>query len=113
MFPRVITDMSALESEFLEYQATPDDEFWAYFDENDKPIHTDHMWHQISKQTDLYSSQASFQHLAEFAKFLLLIPHSNSYWERIFSTNRKICTVGCHNNGNNIYKKQFSWYSDT
>ena len=25
-FPRVITDMNALESEFLEYQATPDDE---------------------------------------------------------------------------------------
>ena len=26
-FPRVITNMNALELEFLEYQATPDDEF--------------------------------------------------------------------------------------
>ena len=37
-FPRVIIDMNALELEFLEYQATPDDEFPAYFDEDDKPI---------------------------------------------------------------------------
>ena len=45
----VITDMNALESEFLEYQATPDDEFPAYFDEDDKPMRVDHVWHQISK----------------------------------------------------------------
>ena len=38
----------------------------------------DHIWHQISKQIDLYSGQSRFKHLAEFAKFLLLIPHSNS-----------------------------------
>ena len=30
--------MNAPESEFLEYQATPDDEFPAYFDEDDKPM---------------------------------------------------------------------------
>ena len=38
----------------------------------------DHIWHQISKQIDLYSGQPRFKHLAEFAKLLLLIPHSNS-----------------------------------
>ena len=37
-FLRVIT----LESEFLEYQATPDHEFPAYFDEADEPIPIDH-----------------------------------------------------------------------
>ena len=42
---RVITDMNALESEFLEYQATTDDEFLVYFDEDDKPMRTDHIWH--------------------------------------------------------------------
>ena len=42
-FPRVITDMNALESEFLYYQATLDDEFPAYFDEDDKPMHNDHI----------------------------------------------------------------------
>ena len=47
-FIRAITDMNALESEFLEYQATPDDEFSAYFDENGKPMRIDHIWHQIS-----------------------------------------------------------------
>ena len=45
--------MNPLESEFLEYQATLDDEFSSYFDEDDKLISTDHMWHQISKQIDV------------------------------------------------------------
>ena len=44
-FPRVITDMNALESEFLEYQATPDDGFPAYFDQDDKSMRIDHIWH--------------------------------------------------------------------
>ena len=73
---RIITDMNALESEFLEHQATPDDEFPAYFDMDDKLMCIDHIWGQISKQIDLYSGQPCFKHLAEFAKFLLLIPHS-------------------------------------
>ena len=47
-FPRVITEMNATESEFLENQATPDDGFPAYFDEADKPKHIDHIWQQIS-----------------------------------------------------------------
>ena len=33
-FPRVITDMNTLESEF---SAIPDDEFPAYFDKNERP----------------------------------------------------------------------------
>ena len=45
----VITDMNSLKSEFLEYQATPDDEFPAYFDEDEKPMRINHIWHQISK----------------------------------------------------------------
>ena len=98
-FPRVITGMNALESEFLEYQATTDDIFSAYFEEDDNPMHIDHMRHQLSKQIDLYSGQPHFKHLAEFAKILLLIPHDNSYCESIFSTIRKICTDGCHNLG--------------
>ena len=52
-FSRIKTDMNALESGFLEYQATPDDEFPVYFDEDDKPMRNDHICHQISKQIDL------------------------------------------------------------
>ena len=38
--------MNAIESEFLEYQATPYDEFPAYyFDEDDKSLHIDLIWH--------------------------------------------------------------------
>ena len=47
-FPRVITEMNAIESEFLENQATPDDGFPAYFDEADKIMRIDHIWQQIS-----------------------------------------------------------------
>ena len=43
-------------------------------------------------KTDLYSGQPRFKHLAKFAKFLLLTPHSNSYCESIFSAIRNICT---------------------
>ena len=81
----VITDMNALESEFLAYQATTDDEFPVYFDEDDKPMCIDHIWHQISKQIDLYSVRPRFKYLVEFAKFLQLISHSNSYCESVFS----------------------------
>ena len=35
--------MNALESEFLEYEVTPDDEFPAYFDEDDKSMGIDHI----------------------------------------------------------------------
>ena len=42
--------MNALESEFLEYQATPDDEFPAYFDKNDKLMRIDHIWTKYLKK---------------------------------------------------------------
>ena len=98
-FSKVITDMNALESEFLVYHATPDDAFPAYLDEDNKPIYTDYIRHKIFKQIDLYSGQPRFKHLAEFAKFLFLIPHGNSFCESIFSTIRKTCTDGRHNLG--------------
>ena len=47
-FTRLTVDMNVLESEFLEYQAVPDDEFPGYFDEDDKPMDADYICHQIS-----------------------------------------------------------------
>ena len=43
------------------------------------------------------SGKPRLKHLAEFAKFLLLIHHSKSYCESIFCTTRKIRTGGHHN----------------
>ena len=99
-----ITNMNAPESEFLEYEATTDDEFPVCFDEDDK-LRTDHIWDQISKQIDLYSGQPRFKYLAEFAKFLPLIFHSNSYCEIIFSAVGKICTDGRHKLGKRCYTR--------
>ena len=56
-------------------------------------MHIDHIWHQISKQIDLFFAQPRFKHLAEFAKFLYLTPHNNSYCENLFSTVRKISAL--------------------
>ena len=98
-FPKVITNTDALESEFLEYQATPDDELPAYFDDDGKPFRIDYVWNQISKITVAHTGQPRFKHLAHLAKFLLLIPHSNSFCESVFSTIRKICSDGRHNLG--------------
>ena len=61
--------MNTLESGFLEYQATPDDEFPACFDKEDRPKHIDQIWHQISKQIDLYSVQPCFKHFVLNTKF--------------------------------------------
>ena len=47
-FPRLIADMNALQSEFPEYQETPDDESPAYFDEDDNLMRNDYIWHEIS-----------------------------------------------------------------
>ena len=48
-FSGIKTEMNALKSKFLEYQATPDDEFSAYYDKYDKSMRIDHICHQISK----------------------------------------------------------------
>ena len=49
----------------------------------------------LNKLTN-YSGQPRFKHLTEFAKFLFLIPHGNSYYESIFSTISKIYPDGRH-----------------
>ena len=125
-FPKVITNIDALVSEFLEYQATPDDELPAYFDNDGKPFRIDYVWYQISKITVAHTGQHRFQHLAHLAKFLLLILHSNSFCESVFSTIRKICSDGRHNLGKDailghastsVYNAttsiRSSWYFDT
>ena len=58
-FPRVITDINALESEFLEYQATPDDEFPAYFYKDDKSKRIDILW-QIYTLVNLVLNNLKF-----------------------------------------------------
>ena len=92
-FSRVITDMNVLESEFLEYHATPDDKFPAYFDKDDKPM-----------SCALITFGTKYLHKLIYTlvnlvlnTFLLLIPHSNSYCESIFSAVKKIYTVARHN----------------
>ena len=59
----------------------------------------------LNKLTN-YSGQPRFKHLTEFAKFLLLIPHGNSYYESIFSTISKICPDGRH--PSSVYTEKIS-----
>ena len=116
-FPNVINsdDLNDLEAEFLDYQAAPNTELPAYFDEDDKPIRIDQVWHKVSLLNDAFSGLPRFKHLAKLAKVLLLIPHSNAYCESVFSTIRKICTTGRHNLGKDAAKGHASTsvYKDT
>ena len=61
------------------------------------PLHIDNMWYQVSKKVDLILGQPLFKHPTEYAKFLFLSLHSNSYFESIFSTIRNTFTDGNHN----------------
>lgn len=117
-FPNVVNsdDLKDLEAEFLDYQAASNTELPpAYFDEDDKPIRIDQVWHKISLLNDAFSGLPRFKHLAKLAKVLLLIPHSNAYCESVFSTISKICTTGRHNLGKDAAKGHASTsvYKDT
>ena len=116
-FPNVInsSDINDLESEFLDYQAASDKELPGYYDEHDKPVRIDLVWHKISLLKDPFSGLPRFQHLSKLAKVLLLIPHSNAYCESVFSTIGKICTDGRHNLGKDAKKGHASTsvYKDT
>ena len=57
----------------------------------------DHVWHQMFKQTAKCSGKPRLKRLVEVTKFLLLISLSNSYYESVFNTLRKIRTDGRHN----------------
>ena len=72
-FPRVITDMNTLESEFYEYQATPDDEFPAYFDKNEIPCALITFGTKYLKKLMYNLVNLVLNTLQNFAKFLLLI----------------------------------------
>ena len=113
-FPRLITDINALESElFFEYQAPPDDEFPVYFNKDDKSCALITFGTKYLKQIDLYSGQPRFKYLAEFVKLLLLTPHCNSYCETV--SIRKIFTDCRHNVGKDATPGHLSYriYTET
>ena len=77
--------MNALELEFLEYESTSDEEFRAYFDEDNKSC----AW--ITFGTKYLNKLIYTLVKLVLNPFILLILHS------IFSTIRKICTDGRQN----------------
>ena len=102
-FPDVIdkSELDDLYTQFLDYQALPNESLPDYEDEDGKRIRIDAVWRDIAAIKDPYSGTPRFPLLVELAQILLLIPHSNAYCESIFSTVRKICTDGRHNLGKN------------
>ena len=68
--------MNALESEFLEFQATPDDEFqliWTKISPCALITCGTKYLNKLIYTLLIYIGQPRFKRLAEFAKFLLLI----------------------------------------
>ena len=105
-FPNVIPqeNITQLETEFLECQSTSDKELTSYLNESKTTNTMDFIWNEIAKINDLCTGQPKFKHLPTLVKFLLLIPHSNVYYESIFSTVKKICTDDRHNLSKDVAK---------
>jgi hypothetical protein len=72
-------------SEFCLYQASSDEELDLSVEDADFRI--DVFWSELAKKKQLL-----FPHLAEVAKVILLVPHSNAFCEGLFSIVRKVVT---------------------
>ena len=85
-------EVEMLQEEFLSYQLQSDadipDEVWeeAKVNENEDVYYrADVLWSHLCKIQIIGSSQLKFLRLAQVAKVVLVIPHSNASEERVFS----------------------------
>lgn len=89
-------EVELLQEEFIRYQLQRDadipDEVWEEAKVNeDEDVYNrvDVLWSHLCKMQKIGSSQPMFLRLAQVAKVVLVIPHSNASEERIFSMVRK------------------------
>ena len=101
-FPAVvpIEHLDKLATELLDYQTTSNDDLPLA----DTYKRIDQFWLEISKMKDSVTGIQRFPNLSNLARFLLLIPHSNSFCEGVFSTVKKILTDSRYNLGKDVKK---------
>ena len=99
-FPLVIPTKSIgkLELELLDCQTANNTELpRTENDDNQKRKRIDQYWLEVSLMKDAATETPCFPNLSNLARFLLLIAHSNSFFEGVFSTVKKILIDSRHN----------------
>ena len=128
-FPLVVCkeNTGKLQEELLDCQTANETELPKINDENNTYRRIDPYWFEISLLKKVVMQILHFPNRSNLAIFLLLIPHSNSFCESVFSTVKKILTDSKHNLGKDIvgrhvhsglyesktgsYQKQSSWFA--
>ena len=86
-------NIGKLELELLHYQTANNTELpRTENDDNQKRKRIDQYWLEVSLMKDAATETPRFPNLSKLARFLLLIPHSNSFCEGVFSIVKKILT---------------------
>ena len=91
-FPLVMPteNIGRLELELLDYQTANNRELpRTENDDNQKRKRIDQYWLDVSLMKDSATEASRFSNLPNLARFLLPIPHSNSFCEGVFSTLRR------------------------
>ena len=105
-FPIVVPTgkFEQLQRELMDYQTAHNTELPSDKDENQKQKRIDLFWYEMSMLKDSVTGTPHFPNLTNLTRFLLLIPHSNSFCKGVFSTVKKILTDAWHNLGNDVKK---------
>ena len=95
-FPAAVPEeeLDELEHEVLDYMLMPPHQLPVVQHDNETTVNSEEIcryWHKIGSMETLDGS-LRFQNLANLAKCLLALPHSNADTERVFSIVRKIVT---------------------
>ena len=107
-FPLVIPteNIGKLELELLDNQTANNTELPGTKNEdNQKCNWIDQYWIEVLLMKDAATETPRFSNLSNLARFLLLIPQSNSFWEGVFGTVKKILTNSRHNLGKDVIRE--------
>ena len=91
-FPLVVSkeNTGKLQEQLLDYQTANKTELPKINNENNKHRRIDQYWFKISLMKEIVTQIPRFFSLSNLVRLLLLIPHSNSFCEGVFSTVKKI-----------------------
>ena len=94
-----------MELDLLDYQTANTTELpRTENDDNQKHKRIDQYWLEVSLMKDASTETPRFPNQSNLARFLILIPHSNSFCEGVFSTVEKILTDSRHNMDKNVIR---------
>ena len=106
-FPLAITieNIGKLELELPDYQTANNTELPRMEnDGNQKHKKIDQYWLEVSLMKDAATETPRFPNLSNLARFLLIIPYSNSFCECVFSTVKKILTDSRRSLGKDVIR---------